>query len=319
MPRYNNEDLYGQQTSLLNDVNKYMSANTANVGGKPSTSSNPYGFDLSALDNLTNSGWNMGNATGGALFDNGSNLDLDLGGGFKKVAPDPDDNDPDPDDKRDRTPPPTGGGNNPLLTKFIGELQVLDKDQRDLLLGFVSGGGGDKIAGVSSTEYAELFGVSDDYASRFQGFPGLSNLVDEIQNVYNFSNQQRGYEQRAAQEAQRASKGGKFQGGMGFAGFGARKNPMQRRSLMDTLSQRQDSVAEATAGKYGQILNTLASQLTGGFNIANNILQENPSAENQTGPPSEGEERYFSGQNWIFIGGTWIEAESYWADKQAEG
>ena len=316
MPSYK-ENLYGQQTSLMNNVNQYMSANTANVGGKPSTSSNPYGFDLSALSKLNASGFNIGDVMGGALFGDGSQINLNLGQSYTQ---DPIDDSSDPDPIGDG-----GGGGastqapNALLSKFIGELQVLDENQRKMLLGFVSGGGGDKVPGVSSDEYAELFGVDSQYAPRFQGFPGLSNLGDDIQNVYNYGTQQRGFEQRAAQEANIASGGGRFQGGMGFSGFGARGDSGQRRSLLDTLSQRRASIAESEASKYGQLLNSIGSQLTSGFGIAGNILQENPGAQTKEGPPQEGDEQLINGINYIYIGGSWTNADEYYANQRASG
>tara|TARA_R110000850_G_scaffold212032_1_gene337786 strand:+ start:2201 stop:3148 length:948 start_codon:yes stop_codon:yes gene_type:complete len=315
MPRFNEEDLYGQQTNLMNDVNKYTSANTANVGGKPSTSSNPYGFDLSALDSLMKSGWNIGKVIG-PLNEGGKKIEIDYTGGWG--------GDPDPDPDADPDPDGGGGGGatqpvNSLLSKFIGELQVLDKSQRDMLLGFVSGGGGDKIPGVSSQEYANLFGVSEDYANRFQGLPNLSKLGEDIQNVYNYGNQQRAFEQRAAQEANISNRGGQFQGGMGFAGFGSRGNQSRRRSLLDTLNQRQSSVAEATASKYGQLLNSLGSQLQSGFSMASNILQENPSAEGQQGPPQENDTTLINGVRYIYIGGQWVNEDEYGYEQQSQG
>jgi hypothetical protein len=318
MPNYTEEDLYGQQSSLMNNVNQYMSANTANVGSKPSTSSNPYGFDLSALSRLGASGFNIGDAIGGALFGDGSQINLNLGQGYTQT----------PTGGTELDPSGGGGGGgasasnqapNSLLSKFIGELQVLDKSQRDKLLSFVTGGGGDKVPGVSADEYAELFGVDSEYAPRFQGFPALSNLVDDIQNVYNYGAQQRGFEQRAAQEANIASGGGRFQGGMGFSGFGARGASGQRRSLMDTLNQRRASIAESEASKYGQLLNSIASQLTSGFGIAGNILQENPQAQNQGGTPQEGDERLIGGVNYVYTNGTWTNADEYYANQRAMG
>ena len=317
MPNYTEEDLYGQQSSLMNNVNQYMSANTANVGSTPSTSSNPYGFDLSALSSLSASGFNIGDAIGGAIFGDGSQINLNLGEGYTQ----------DPTGGTELDPSGGGGGGttaanqapNSLLSKFIGELQVLDKPQRDKLLSFVTGGGGDKVPGVSSDEYAELFGVDSEYAPRFQGFPALNSLVDDIQNVYNYGAQQRGFEQRAAQEANIASGGGRFQGGMGFSGFGARGASGQRRSLMDTLNQRRASIAESEASKYGQLLNSIASQLTSGFGIAGNILQENPQAQTQEGPPQEGDERLIGGVNYIYIGGAWTNADEYYANQRAMG
>ena len=90
--------------------------------------------------------------------------------------------------------------------------------------------------------------------------PGLIQAAGSL-----FGMSKRKKEQRAAQEANIASGGGRFQGGMGFSGFGARGASGQRRSVMDTLNQRRASIAESEASKYGQLLNSIASQLTSGF------------------------------------------------------
>ena len=83
------------------------------------------------------------------------------------------------DDEGDRSYKPSGS----QLSKFVGDLQVLDEDQRKLLLGFITGSGGDEIPGVSSEEYAQLFGVSEEYAPRFQGYSSLTSLSDDLQNI----------------------------------------------------------------------------------------------------------------------------------------
>lgn len=290
------EDLYGQQTSLMGDVNKYMSANTANVGGKPSTSSNPYGFDLSAIDKIFNQGFNATTLYAEDPEDTGG-----YDGGITKQ-----------DIGKDPAPPKTNEPVNTQLSKFIGDLQVLDEDQRKLILSFITGSGGDEVPGVSSKEYAQLFGVDEDYAPRFQGFSSLISLGDDLQNVQNFSNQQKGYERRAAQEANISNRGGQFQGGMGFAGFGSRGNQSRRRSLLDTYQQRLGGVDEQTANKYGQILNTLGSQLTQGFGIAGNILQNNPGAT--AGNESNikvGMTKVEGGDIVYWDGSAWVDRESY--------
>ena len=301
MPPYE-EDLYGQQSSLMGDVNKYMSANTANVGGKPSTSSNPYGFDLSSLDKIFNQGFSAN-----TLYkqedprdDEGRRdlLPIDPGGG---------------DDEGDRSYKPSGS----QLSKFVGDLQVLDEDQRKLLLGFITGSGGDEIPGVSSEEYAQLFGVSEEYAPRFQGYSSLTGLSDDLQNIQNFSNQQRGFELRAAQQA---NMGGRFQGGRGFSGFGVRQSPMQRASLMDTYQQRIGNVAQQTASKYGQILNTLGSQLRDGFGIAGNILQQNPTATAGNESNIEVGQTKVEGNRIVYWDGSaWVDRETYLRNYEDRG
>jgi hypothetical protein len=188
----------------------------------------------------------------------------------------------DPEDSKDPPKDPTGyAGNNSLLTKFIGDLGVLDENQQGLLLDFITGGGvsGDAARGVSPEEYAQLFNVSGDYSGRFQGFPQLTSISDDISNVFNYRSEQRGFEQRAVQQAQ--IQGGKFQGGMGFSGFGKGKgmsNALQRRQMQDTLRQRQGAVDEAAAGKYGTLLSSLQSAIRSGFSTAGTIHTENPEA-----------------------------------------
>ena len=209
------------------------------------------------------------------------------------------DYDPDPDP--DPTTPPSPGGN-PLLADFFDKLQVLSSEQKERLLGYVGLSGGDKTAGVSPSEYAELYDISSDYAERFQGMPNLTSLLGDIENVFAYKNQQRGFEQRSAQQAQIA-QGGKFQGGMGFSGFGRGRgmtNALSRRSMMDTLKQRQGAVDEAVAGRYGNLLNLLSSKLSSGFNIAGDIVQENPQANVDYGTvPQEGDTKYMKGINYM--------------------
>ena len=244
------------------------------------------------------------------------------GGGRSGYIPDfPEDPDPrDPKKPKEPTDPASSGSND-LLTKFIGELEVLSDSQRKNLLGFIGVGGGDNTAGVSPSEYAELYGVSSDYSERFQGFPNLSSLLGDIENVFAYKNQQRGFEQRAAQQAQIAQGGGKFQGGMGFSGFGRGKgmaNALNRRQMTDTLKQRQGAVDEAVAGRYGSLLNNLASKLTSGFNVAGDIVQENPQAQVDYGvPPKQGDKKYMNGINYIFIDGVWMNEQAYNDEQRA--
>ena len=157
---------------------------------------------------------------------------------------------------------------------------ALDSNQQKLLLSFITGTGGDRFAGVSAEEYAQLFNVSSDYSSRFQGFQQLTNLGADISNVRAFGDQQRGFEQRAAQQAMASQTQQNLARGRGFAGFGAsgRTSALNRRSMMDTLKQRQASVGEAEANKYGQLLSALQGNLRGGFQAAYQILEDNPLA-----------------------------------------
>mgnify|MGYP004448110779 FL=1 len=293
----NQNNLYSRPASMMSDVNDYLGANRASL---------PMNQD--SLGSL------MGRPTLGGINDIGG-----AGGAGSGLDPwkDRDDElDGDPEGTKDtKDPIVTGGTDNPLLAKFIGQLEVLSKSQRDNLLGFIGTSGGDKIAGVSPSEYAELYGISSDYSERFQGFPNLSSLLGDIENVFAYQNQQRGFEQRAAQQANIAQRGGKFQGGMGFDKFGRGKgmfSDLNRRNMMDTLRQRQGAVDEAVAGRYGNLLNTLSSRLTSGFGVAGDIAEENPFAKVDYGvPPKEGDKKYMNGINWIFIDGVWMNEQAY--------
>ena len=296
----NQNNLYSRPSEMMSNVNDYLGANQASL---------PMNQD--SLGSL------MGKPMLDGVDGNGG------GGGRSGYIPDyPEDPDPrGPTDPKDTTDPASSGSND-LLAKFIGELEVLSDSQRKNLLGFIGVGGGDNTAGVSPSEYAELYGVSSDYSERFQGFPNLSSLLGDIENVFAYKNQQRGFEQRAAQQAQIAQGGGKFQGGMGFSGFGRGKgmaNDLNRRQMTDTLKQRQGAVDEAVAGRYGSLLNNLASKLTSGFNVAGDIVQENPQAQVDYGvPPKQGDKKYMNGINWIYIDGAWINDQAYNEQQRAD-
>ena len=292
----NQNNSYSRPASMMSDVNDYLGANQASLP-----------MDEDSLGSM------MGKTTpGGGGRGIVSGLYVDDPSGHKGYDP------------KDITEPPgpTGSGSNDLLAKFIGELEVLSKSQRDNLLGFIGTSGGDNTAGVSPSEYAELYGVSSDYSERFQGFPNLSSLLGDIENVFAYKNQQRGFEQRAAQQAQIAQGGGKFQGGMGFSGFGrggGMANALNRRNMMDTLRQRQGAVDEAVAGRYGSLLNNLASRLTSGFNVAGDIVQENPQAKVDYGvEPKQFDKKYMNGINWIYIDGAWINEQAYNEQQRAD-
>jgi len=177
--------------------------------------------------------------------------------------------------------------------------------------------------GVSPEEYAQLFNVSGDYIGRFQGFPQMASISDDISNVFAYQNQQRGFEQRAAQQAQ-IQQGGKFQGGMGFSGFGRGKgmaNALNRRQMQDTLEQRQGAVDEAAAGKYGTLLSHLQSAIRSGFSTAGSIHSENPEAvwgfqrsgqftpEGWTIDDGYGPYTDKDGTIWEYVGGQWREQD----------
>ena len=209
-----------------------------------------------------------------------------------------------------------------LLPQFISDLGALDENQQGLLLDFITGGGefGDAAKGVSAEEYAQLFNVSGDYSGRFQGFPQLTSISDDISNVFAYQNQQRGFEQRAAQQAMVAqSRQGQSTGG-GFSGFGRGKgmsNDLNRRQMMDTLKQRQGAVDEATASKYGTLLSHLQSAIRSGFSTAGQILQENPGAEfGNPGGHKVGETRPAGDDLEYWDGSAWVDLETYLRNTQ---
>jgi len=278
----NQNNLYSRPASMMSDVNDYLGANRASLPMNQDSLGSLMGKPR-PIDEIDDNLWDKNGGKDGG--DDGGNGDG------------------------------TPSGSDDLLAKFIGQLEVLSKSQRDNLVGFIGTSGGDNTAGVSPAEYAELYGISSDYSERFEGFPNLSSLLGDIENVFAYQNQQRGFEQRAAQQAQIAQGGGKFQGGMGFSGFGRGKgmaNALNRRQMTDTLKQRQGAVDEAVAGRYGSLLNNLASKLTSGFNVAGDIVQENPRAEVDYGvQPEEGDKKYMNGINYIFIDGAWINEQAY--------
>jgi hypothetical protein len=262
----NQNNLYSRPSEMMSNVNDYLGANKASLPMNQDSLGSMMGKPM--LGGINDIG-----GAGGA--GRGRDPWKDMGGEGDYPTNDP-------EDSKDPPKDPTGyAGNNSLLTKFIGDLGVLDENQQGLLLDFITGGGvsGDAARGVSPEEYAQLFNVSSDYTGRFQGFPQLASISDDISNVFNYRSEQRGFEQRAVQQAQ--IQGGKFQGGMGFSGFGKGKgmsNALQRRQMQDTLRQRQGAVDEAAAGKYGTLLSSLQSAIRSGFSTAGTIHTENPEA-----------------------------------------
>ena len=67
------------------------------------------------------------------------------------------------------------------------------------------------------------------------------------------------------------------------------------------------SAEEATSNKYAQLLSSLQRTLTGGFQAASNILQENPTATwgtqaieiGQTRVSGDGTLEYWDGSAWV--------------------
>jgi len=304
----NQNNLYTRPSEMMSNVNDYLGANRASLPMKQDSlgsmmSSSKFSDDI-----------------GG----NGSGIPKHIQDFKDRRDGNGDDGNGDEDDRKDPPPKTQGQGGDPMLSKFISDLGVLDENQQGLLLDFITGGGefGDAVKGVSPEEYAQLFNVSGDYIGRFQGFPQMASISDDISNVFAYQNQQRGFEQRAAQQAQ-IQQGGKFQGGMGFSRFGRGKgmaNALNRKQMQDTLEQRQGAVDEVVAGKYGSLLNNLASKITSGYNVAGDIVRENPSAKVDYGlEPQEGDKKYMNGINYIYIGGVWMNEQAYNEEKRAEG
>jgi len=249
-------NLYSRPSEMMSNVNDYLGANQASLPMNQDSLGSLMGKPM--LDGV--------NGNGG-------------GGGRSGYIPDfTDDDDPGPKDPKDPKDPTGYAGNKSLLTQFISDLGALDENQQGLLLDFITGGGdfGDTASGVSPEEYAQLFNVSGDYTGRFSGFPQLTNISEDISNVFAYGDEQRGFEQRAAQEANIAqSKSmGRMRGGLGRDV----SNRMQRRQMTDTLKQRQGAVDEAVAGKYGTLLSHLQSAIRSGFSTAGTIHDENPEA-----------------------------------------
>ena len=275
----NQNNLYSRPSEMMSNVNDYLGANRASL---------PMNAD--SLGSMMNR--DMGDLDGRPLKDIDINGNGDDGGGEEPAGP-------------------TRGGSGSLLSKFIGDLGSLDENQQGLLLDFITGGGkhGDSASGVSAEEYAQLFNVSDEYSGRFQGFPQLTNISKDISNVFAYGDQQRGFEQSSAQQAMAAASRQGESSGRGFSGFGAsaRTNALNRRGMMDTLRQRQSTIDESVANRYGSLLSSLQSALRSGFSTAGQILQENPGASfasesnfrvGETRPAGDDLE-YWDGSSWV--------------------
>ena len=273
----NQNNLYSRPSALMSDVNSYLGANQAQLPQTPGSL--------------------------GAMTSGPSSLISDAYKDKNDYLGDIDDTkDPDPDDTTDPIKP-----KGDLLSRFVQDLGALTSDQQELLLGFITGSGGDKLAGVSAEEYSQLFNIDEKYAHRFQGFPQLTTLASDISNVYAFGDQQRGFEQRAAQQAMASQTQQNLARGRGFAGFGAtgRTSALNRRTMMETLKQRQASVGEAQASKYSNLLSALQGNIRGGFTAASQILQQNPLATWSGGDDSGGGDP--------FTPEGWTEADGYGA------
>ena len=172
-----------------------------------------------------------------------------------------------------------------LVGQFVGQVQGLSENQRNLLLQFIKSAGG-----VEPVEYANLFGVSDAYASRFQGLPNFQDLKSNIENVFAFQAQQTGFEAERARQARLQQS--LSQPVLGFGGLGrGERNSLARRQLQDTYRQRLSNVEEATAGRYNQLLQDFNRSLGLGFRTAGDIIAQDPNTSRTS--PSD---KFFLGQ-----------------------
>ena len=194
-----------------------------------------------------------------------------------------------------------------LVGQFVGQVQGLSENQRNLLLQFIKSDGG-----VEPVEYANLFGVSDDYAGRFQGLPNFQDLKSNIENVFAFQAQQTGFEaERARQSRLQQSLS---QPVLGFGGLGrGERNSLARRQLQDTYRQRLSNVEEATAGRYNQLLQDFNRSLGLGFRTAGDIIAQDPntSRTSESGRRRMGEEIDINGQIYVWNGTEFVSKEVY--------
>ena len=252
----NPNNLYSRPSELMSDVNNYLGENQAKL---PLKSEDLGMFNLKPDYSDAGTRDSGGGNTYGANF--GYDDDDTWGDEEDIVGKDPE-----------------------LLNKFINRLGSLQPGHRAMLLKYIGTNAGDMSAGVSPTEWAQIFGLNEDYANRFQGFPNLLQLGDEIRNVYAGGEQKRGHELKAAQEAMIQSS----QTRPGSLKMGSRSNEVVRRQMQDTLQQRLFATQEDTANKYANLLSLLDNRINTGFNIAGDILNMNPDAQSQTRIGTEG-------------------------------
>tara|TARA_X000001388_G_scaffold77612_2_gene79478 strand:- start:1881 stop:2723 length:843 start_codon:yes stop_codon:yes gene_type:complete len=193
-----------------------------------------------------------------------------------------------------------------LVAQFVGQVQGLSENQRNLLLQFVKSDGG-----VEPVEYAQLFGVSDDYAGRFQGLPNFMDLSSNIDNVFAYQSQQTGFEQENARQARLQQVLSSPVMGRGL-GRGER-NSLARRQLQDTYRQRIANVQEDTGRRYDQLLQDFNRSVGRGFSTAADIIAEDPST---TSTPYNqryrlGEEITIGGERYVWNGTEFVAGEIF--------
>ena len=301
----NQNNLYSRPSEMMSNVNDYLGANRASLPMNQNS--------LGSMMSIPDPGGGGGGGTKGGGYPGG-------GGGFTIGTPwfaQPGDQGPGPD---------IYGKGKDLLSQFVGDLGDLNENQQGLLLDFITGGGkfGDAAKGVSPEEYAQLFNVSTDYSDRFQGFPQLTDISQSISNVFNNRDEQRAFEQRAAQQAQIAQSN-RTQGGLKRDLPWQRK--LERKQTQDTLNQRQGAVDRAASSEYGTLLSHLKSALRSGWAATSVIHDENPDAvygwnagdddgnENDSGPPPRPEKsdfdqyKNYNGRRWY-----WNSSKQMWED-----
>ena len=253
MPLYEDfldkNNLYSRPSSLMSDVNDYLGANQASLPQSPDTLGGMAGLSTGSTGALAKA-----NPPGGGPkaygLQSGQFLGVHIPGA--DISGQPSD----------------------LIARFASDVGSLDENQQSLFKALVLGTHGDMQKGVSAEEWAQLFGVSKDYSGRFQGFPQLSSLFEDIQNVHAFGGQQRGFEQKAAQEALIASGGGAVPG----LRMGSKQKPQQRRMMQDTLNQRFANIREQTSAKYNALISAIQGNMRQGFTAAAEIKSEDPDA-----------------------------------------
>jgi len=243
----NNNNLYSRPSSLMSDVNDYLGANSAKLPIDDTT--------LGSMAGLGSSVSAKANPAGDA-----SNVAYGLGSNkfLGQHTPGED----------------IYGQSSDLISKFASDIGSLDDNQQGLFKALIEGTHGDMQKGISPEEWAQMFGVSTDYSDRFQGFPMLSSLLEDIQNVYAYVDQQRGFERKAAQEALISET----RGGVPGLRMGRKQRPEMRRIMGDTLSQNLSRVSEQVAGKYSALVSGLQSSMRQGYAAAAEIKTEDPDA-----------------------------------------
>ena len=251
----NNNNLYSRPSSLMSDVNDYLGANSAKLPIDDTTlgSMAGIGSSVSAKANPAGDASNVAYGLGSNKF---------LG----QHTPGED----------------IYGQSSDLISKFASDIGSLDDNQQGLFKALIEGTHGDMQKGISPEEWAQMFGVSTDYSDRFQGFPMLSSLLEDIQNVYAYGDQERGAQHRAAQEALISET----RGGVPGLRMGRKQRPEIRRIMGDTLSQNMARVSEQVAGKYSTLLSGLQSSMRQGYTAAAEIKQQDAGAG--TGGPDVG-------------------------------